>query len=126
MALQTNTFTYGDTTSSASQYYKTTLTLTEESTSVADNTSSIRYSLVVKAGNTGITNFTTYASINLGGTIIDNGAGSKVTISQQGSVTLLSGLVSIPHNEDGTLNLGWTMLTQPDSARVPLNTPAAR
>ncbi len=105
MALQTKTFTYGDTTSSASRYYKTTLTLTEESTSVADNTSSIRYSLVVKAGNTGITNFTTYASINLGGTIINNGAGSKVTISQQGSVTLLSGLVSIPHNEDGTLNL---------------------
>ena len=105
MALQTKTFTYGSTTSSDSRYYKTTLTLTEESTSIADNTSSVRYSLVVQAGNTGITNFTTYASIDLGGTKINNGAGSKVTLSEQGSITLLSGVVNIPHNEDGTLEM---------------------
>ena len=86
--------------------YSITLTVTETSTSVADNTSVVSYTLTAtKSGGSGYytSNKTNPVKVTLGGTEVVN---KKVTYDFTGStpktITLASGTQTITHDADGT------------------------
>ncbi len=109
MALQTKTFTYGGLYNTASRYFRTELTLQEISTDPENNSSLLAYTLILYAGNTRLSGYRIGARIFLGGKEYVHRDGTdynnRVTITDQSSVTLCQGELTVPHNEDGTCKL---------------------
>lgn len=101
MALQTKTFS-SQTTSNG---FTLTLTLVENSTDVAANTSSVSYALVLKSGAWHFSQYRLGAKIVLGGTVVasrDKETAPQVSLSANSSLTILSGTTTIAHNTDGS------------------------
>ena len=109
MALQEKIYTYGSTGSKSSRYYRTELRLQELSVSGEDNTSLMEYALVLYTGNRRLSQWRTGAKILLGGTLYAHRDGTdynnRVTITDQSSVTLCQGEITVPHDPDGSCKL---------------------
>ena len=104
MALQTKTFS-SQTTSNG---FTLTLTLVENSTDVLANTSSVRYTLVLKSGAWHFSQYRLGAKVVLGGTVVasrDKETAPQVSLSANSSLTILSGTTTIAHNTDGSKKL---------------------
>lgn len=100
MALQTKTFS----STTTSNEYTLKLTVTENSTSTSDNTSSVTYRLFLESGDWNFDNtFVINWTVTLNGTqysgTITNG------ISKHSTLTIATGTVNIGHNSDGTLTM---------------------
>lgn len=123
MALQTKTFS-SQTTSNG---FTLTLTLVENSTDVAANTSSVSYALVLKSGAWHFSQYRLGAKVVLGGTVVasrDKETAPQVSISANSSLTILSGTTTIAHNTDGskTLSVAFSIDMVKDSyAPGPIN-----
>lgn len=108
MALQTKTFSVGDfTKGGVTNGYILDLILTEESTSVANNTSQISYTLQLRSG--GSNRFASsyfYCKANVGGQ--EKTANPKITAAYNHTYTLITGSVTVSHNEDGSFALPWS------------------
>ena len=107
MALQTNTFTTGDYGwKSWSNGYVISLTLTEESTNIAANTSLVSYLFTISnTDNNRFVDNNNSWTVSIGGqTIAINGfdfnLGSNYTTQ-----TVASGQITVAHNPDGTLHM---------------------
>ena len=109
MALQTKTFIYGGLYNTASRYFRTELTLQELSTDTEGNSSLLAYTLILYSGNTRLSGYRIGARIFLGGKEYVHRDGTdyanRVTITDQSSVTLCQGEITVPHDEDGSCNL---------------------
>lgn len=100
MALQTKTFSSATT----SNGFTLVLTVTENSTSIDDNTSSVSYSLDLHSGGWNFAQWRIGWSISLGGTVVSSQAKSSApqfTLNKNSSVTIKSGTATITHNSDG-------------------------
>lgn len=123
MALQTKTFS-SQTTSNG---FTLTLTLVENSTDVAANTSSVAYTLVLKSGAWHFSQYRLGAKVVLGGTVVasrDKETAPQVSLSANSSLTILSGTTTIAHNTDGskTLSVSFSIDMAKDSyAPGPIN-----
>ena len=98
MALQTKTFTV------TSNTFTLELTIVENSTSVASNSSSISYTLKLKSTTKDFYQYGLGASISINGSVVASRSRTddpKVGIDTYSSVTLLSGSTSVNHNNDG-------------------------
>ncbi len=100
MALKTQTY------SGSSTGYTLELTLTENSTDINANTSSVSYTLkLVNNSNQYFQMFGIGASVQLDGYTVatrDRYGSPQLSITQYGSITLLSGSTTIGHNSDGS------------------------
>lgn len=100
MALQTRTYLSPKT----SNGFTLVLTVTENSTSTAANTSSLSYSLALKSENY---NFSTYHvgwSVSINGSVVSSRNKSnspQISIGKNSQVTVVSGNVTVAHNADG-------------------------
>ena len=76
----------------------------EDSTSIANNTSTISYSLKIKSGNYSYAQYGTGWSIYINGSRVsympDNG--TDTSLSANSSLTLATGTTTVTHNNDGT------------------------
>lgn len=108
MALQSQIFSVGDFTRyGVTNGYILDLILTEESTSVEDNTSIVSYVLQLRSG--GSNRFTSsyfWCKVNLGGQ--EETANPKITAAYNHTYTLMSGSIAVVHNEDGSFSLPWS------------------
>lgn len=105
MALQTKTFTWGSYTSgSESNAYVLELTLTENSTSTANNTSSITYALVLKSGGQNRFQGDVKSTLKLNGVTVATKTENKY-LDYNSTWTLLSGTTNVTHGSDGSLNM---------------------
>ncbi|MBE6943298.1 MAG: hypothetical protein E7453_03430 [Ruminococcaceae bacterium] len=106
MSLQTKTFTYGGLHSTAARYYRTELTLTEESVSPTENCSVLSYKLTLYSGNTRLSQWRTGAKIILNGKTYVHRDGThydnQISIAPQSSLILCEGQLKVPHESDGT------------------------
>lgn len=107
MALQTKTFSIGSLTDkSVLNGYILELTVTEQSTSTVNNTSSVDFSLKLRSGSKN--RFTLYglgASVSLAGNVVgsrDRYEEDQVSLGYNSSVTLVSGSTTVAHSDDGT------------------------
>jgi len=95
-------------TFSVNNKYSLTLTVTEQSTDIANNTSSVSYSLVMAtAANsfTGYADYRTQISVSLNGSAVytyDASRNFNASAASSYSETLCSGTKTISHNADGT------------------------
>jgi len=109
MALQTKTFTYGGLHNTGSRYFRTELCLTEKSVDAQQNSSLLGYCLTLYAGNTRLSQWRTGARIFLNGTEYVHRDGTdyanQITISDQESLILCEGELTVPHKADGTCDL---------------------
>lgn len=100
MALKTQTY------SGSSTGYTLELTLTENSTDINANTSSVSYTLkLVNNSNQYFEMFGIGASVQLNGYTVatrDRYGSPQLSITRYGSITLLSGSTTIGHNSDGS------------------------
>ena len=104
MALQTKTFK-SDTTSN--QFYLQ-LTLTENSTSQTNNTSSISYTLKLYSGSWDFSLYKIGHSISLAGKTVSSvkrANANQYSIGTNSSITIASGTTTISHNSDGSKNM---------------------
>ena len=104
MALQTKTFK-SDTTSN--QFYLQ-LTLTENSISQTNNTSSVSYTLRLHSGDWDFSQYKIGHSISLAGKTVSSVAranANQYSISTNSSITLASGSTTIAHNSDGSKSI---------------------
>ena len=122
MVLQTKTFT-----KAGNKGYGLKLVLTENSTSVTANTSSVSYSFSITRGSTGF-----YASqpfswnITIGGqTIAINGFRFQISTSDPAEQLIKSGTVTVAHNSDGKKTLSFSVSTPDASGISPTYGPAA-
>lgn len=83
-----------------------TLTVTEDSTNLANNTSSVSWTLQITADNTWFTGRQIYWSVNIGG--LTKSATNTVTASQGQTVTMGAGNGTITHNSDGSKTIACT------------------
>lgn len=100
MALQTKTFSSATT----SNGFTLVLTVTENSTSIDTNTSSVSYSLDLKSGGWNFAQWRIGWSISLGGTVVSSqakGSAPQFTLGTHSSITIKSGTATIAHNSDG-------------------------
>ncbi len=105
MALQTNTFTWGSFAyQSASNSYVIELTLTENSTNTASNTSSVDYVLKLKSGAQNRFTGDIKATLTLAGTAVATKT-NRITAAYNSTWTLLSGTATVGHNADGSLTM---------------------
>lgn len=105
MALQSKIFSWGSYAyGSESNAYVLELTLTENSTSQADNTSSITYSLVLKSGNQNRFQGDVTSKLKFNGTLVASKTENKY-LDFNSSWTLLSGTTSVKHSDDGSLTM---------------------
>ncbi|MDY3034847.1 MAG: DUF859 family phage minor structural protein [Absicoccus sp.] len=83
-------------------YWKMTLNVSESSTSTANNTSTLSYSLVLTStgGSAQYNDAGSYA-ININGSRVRSGT-ANLNVGTYGSVTLASGSTTVGHNNDGT------------------------
>lgn len=107
MALQTKTFSVGSLTDkSVLNGYILELTVTEQSTSIVENTSSLDFVLKLRSGSKN--RFNLYglgASVSLNGKEVgsrDRYEEAQVSLGYNASVTLVKGSCAVSHNEDGT------------------------
>ena len=104
MALQTKTFK-SDTTSN--QFYLQ-LTLTENSTSQTNNTSSVSYTLKLYSGGWDFSQYKIGHSISLAGKTVSSvkrANANQYSIGTNSSITIASGTTTISHNSDGSKNM---------------------
>lgn len=114
MALQTKTFT-----KAGDKGYGLKLVLTENSTSVTANTSSVSYSFSITRGGTGF-----YASqpfswnITIGGqTIAISNFKFQISTSDPAEQLIKSGTVTVAHNSDGKKTMSFSVST-PDASGI--------
>lgn len=99
MALQTKTYTQ------TSNTFTLELTLVEQSTSTAGNTSTISYTLKLKSTTKNFAQYGVGASVKLDNKTVatrDRGTAPQITLGTYSEVTLLSGSATISHNSDGS------------------------
>jgi len=104
MALQTKTIS-----SSAVNNYTLKLILTENSTSVADNTSSVSWQLQLATSYYGFSGFRVGWSVSLAGRVVSSRTwsdGPSASIAKNsGTLTVASGTATVAHSADGSLNM---------------------
>ena len=99
MALQTKVYSQGSNT------FTLELTLTENSTSVSGNSSSVSYTLKLKSTTKDFYQYRVGASVSLDGKTVatrDRHTAAQIGIGTYSSVTLLSGTATVGHGADGT------------------------
>lgn len=99
MALQTKTYTQ------SSNSYTLELTLVEQSTSTAGNSSTLSYTLKLKSTNKNFAQYGVGAAVKLDNQTVavrDRGSAPKITLGTYSEVTLLSGTHTVAHNSDGS------------------------
>ena len=99
MALQTKVY------SQTSNTFTLELTLTENSTSVSGNSSSVSYTLKLKSTTKDFYQYGVGASVSLDGKTVatrDRYTAAQISIGTYSSVTLLSGTATVGHGTDGT------------------------
>ena len=91
-------------TGSGLRGYSIELSLSETSTSIENNTSTISYTLKIKSGNYSYADYGTGYSVYINGTrvayLADNGM--DTSLSANSSLTLKTGTTTVTHNNDGT------------------------
>ncbi len=108
MALQTKTFTSGSTKSSELNYYALDLVLTEESTSSAENSSTISYELRLRSGNISFSLFGLGASISLSGKTVatrNRYSAPQMSMSANSTLVILSGNTKVTHDDSGSKSM---------------------
>lgn len=108
MALQTKTFTSGSTKSSELNYYALDLVLTEESTSLAENSSTISYELRLRSGNISFSLFGLGASISLAGKTVatrNRYSAPQMSMSANSTLVILSGNTKVTHDDSGSKSM---------------------
>lgn len=104
MALQTKVYT------KTSNTFTLELTLVENSTSTAGNTSSISYTLKLKSTTKNFAQYGVGAKVELDGKTVavrDRGSAPKITLGTYSEVTLLSGTATVAHNNDGSKSMAF-------------------
>lgn len=104
MALQTKTFKSGTT---SNQFYLQ-LTLTENSTSQTNNTSSISYTLKLYSGGWDFSLYKIGHSIKLAEktvSSVERANANQYSLGTNSSITIASGTTTISHNSDGSKNM---------------------
>ena len=102
MALQTKVY------SKTSNTFTLELTLTENSTSVSGNSSSVSYTLKLKSTTKDFYQYGVGASVSLDGKTVatrDRHTAAQISIGTYSSVTLLSGTATVGHGADGTKSM---------------------
>lgn len=108
MGLQTKVYSQGSNT------FTLELTLVENYTSTSGNSSSVSYTLKLKSTTKNFSQYGVGASVTLDGQTVatrDRYSAPKVTLGTYSEVTLLSGSVTIGHNNDGskTMSLSYAL-----------------
>lgn len=104
MALQTKTWAVGDYAwGSWSNAYVLELALTEQSVSATDNTSLVGYALRLRSGSQNRFRCDVKSALTLAGQTIENT--ENVNLDYNMTYTLLSGTVTVEHNDDGSLTM---------------------
>lgn len=101
MALQTKTYTSAKTT----RNYSIRLTLSEESTSVTDNTSSITYKLELLSEDWNFRQYACGYSVTVNGVVVaslSRASSPQISISKNDSYTICTGTTTVVHDSDGT------------------------
>ena len=99
MALQTRTYTQSSNT------FTLELTLVEQSTSTAGNTSTLSYTLKLKSTTKNFAQYGVGAAVELDNQTVavrDRGSAPKITLGTYSEVTLLSGTRTVAHTSDGS------------------------
>ena len=99
MALQTKTYTQSSNT------FTLELTLVEQSTSTAGNSSTLSYTLKLKSTTKNFAQYGVGAAVKLDNQTVavrDRGSAPKITLGTRSEVTLLSGTRTVAHNSDGS------------------------
>ena len=114
MALQTKTITCNG----SNGHHAFTLTVTENSTSTSDNTSSVSWNFKLSPVKTGYdwsysNTVPVTSSINFNGTTY---SGNIMSYNGSSTVTLKSGSATIPHNSDGTKSISYSFSVSSISA----------
>ena len=102
MALQTRTYTQSSNT------FTLELTLVEQSTSTAGNSSTISYTLKLKSTTKNFAQYGVGAAVKLDNQTVaerDRGSAPKITLGTRSEVTLLSGTRTVAHNSDGSKSM---------------------
>ena len=122
MALQTKTFT-----KAGDKGYGLKLVLTENSTSVTANTSSVSYSFYITRGGMGF--FASYPfswNIKIGGqTIAISNFKFQISTSDPAEQLIKSGTVTVAHNSDGSKTMSFDVSTPDATFIAPTNAPTA-
>ena len=104
MALQTKTYTQSSNT------FTLELTLVEQSTSTAGNSSTISYTLKLKSTTKNFAQYGVGAAVKLDNQTVavrDRGSAPKITLGTYSEVTLLSGTHTVGHNSDGSKSMSF-------------------
>lgn len=104
MALQTKTYTQSSNT------FTLELTLVEQSTSTAGNSSTISYTLKLKSTTKNFAQYGVGAAVELDNQTVavrDRGSAPKITLGTYSEVTLLSGTHTVGHNSDGSKSMSF-------------------
>lgn len=99
MALQTKTYTQ------SSNSFTLELTLVEQSTSTAGNSSTLSYTLKLKSTTKNFAQYGVGAAVKLDNQTVavrDRGSAPKITLGTYSEVTLLSGTRTVAHTSDGS------------------------
>lgn len=99
MALQTKTYTQ------SSNSFTLELTLVEQSTSTAGNSSTLSYTLKLKSTTKNFAQYGVGAAVKLDNQTVavrDRGSAPKITLGTYSEVTLLSGTRTVAHQSDGS------------------------
>lgn len=114
MALQTKTFT-----KAGDKGYGLKLVLTENSTSVTANTSSVSYAFYITRGSTGFYASQSFSwNITIGGqTIAISNFKFQISTSDPAQQLIKSGTVTVAHNSDGKKTMSFSVST-PDASWI--------
>ncbi|NJE74705.1 hypothetical protein E0L15_08850 [Pseudoflavonifractor sp. SW1122] len=102
MALQTKTYTQSSNT------FTLELTLVEQSTSTAGNSSTLSYTLKLKSTTKNFAQYGVGAAVKLDNQTVavrDRGSAPKITLGTRSEVTLLSGTRTVAHQSDGSKSM---------------------
>lgn len=102
MALQTKTYTQ------SSNGFTLELTLVEQSTSTAGNSSTLSYTLKLKSTTKNFAQYGVGAAVKLDNQTVavrDRGSAPKITLGTYSEVTLLSGTRTVAHTSDGSKSM---------------------
>lgn len=102
MALQTKTYTQSSNT------FTLELTLVEQSTSTAGNSSTLSYTLKLKSTTKNFAQYGVGAAVKLDNQTVavrDRGSAPKITLGTYSEVTLLSGTRAVAHTSDGSKSM---------------------
>lgn len=102
MALQTKTYTQSSNT------FTLELTVVEQSTSTAGNTSTLSYTLKLKSTTKNFAQYGVGAAVKLDNQTVavrDRGSAPRITLGTYSEVTLLSGTRTVAHQSDGSKSM---------------------